>query len=404
MNINQYNALFTGQGAQYAGMFDEFSNEPMALEIFADASNILSYDLLETSRDEEKIYLTQYSQPLNFVYEYLQFILYQQNTSRKPKNMIGHSMGEFAALACAGVVDFETGLRLIKKRGELMAQVAPDYLMVSVIGIEYAEVEQLLTHYTEKEHKESYISNCNGKEQTIVTIPKDGLKAFETTAKEVNEKVRIMALKLPYPFHTRYMKPFADKLVKVLEDVDFHEPKVDIILNVTGKPFQARNSEILKKYMAEQMYMPVQFTKCMRQAYLTGVNNWVEFGPKPLLSKMVAREFDGANTLLAVKHNLQRMKESSETTEEGKEDSLFNAIGLYLKLLTSRRNLPHCTETSKITAKYRLLRKLYLSLEKEGTHIDEAAQGVFARLTFLEAMQLKGYSKQECEDMLKQYS
>lgn len=399
MNTYQYNALFTGQGSQYVGMLDEFSSEPLADGIFADASEILGYDLLKTAEDEEKIYKTQYSQPLNYVYEYLQYVLYKNATGREPENMIGHSMGEFAALACSGVVDFETGLRLIIKRGELMSQAAPDFLMISVIGTEVAEVEQIIAHYTEKKNKEVYISNFNGKGQTIVTISKDDLEAFETAAKDINDKVRVISLKLLYPFHTRYMKPFADELAKVMNGMDFHEPRVNLILNATGKMFRGGKSENLKKYMAEQMYMPVRFTECMRQAYLTGVNNWVEFGPKTVLAKIVSREFSGANTLLAAKFNLHEMQEKNEAIEAEKKEHVDD-IGLYLKILTSRPNLPQCTETSKITEKYRLLRKIYLSQEKESLQIGEVTHNEATRKIFLEAMQLKGYSKQECEKLI----
>lgn len=391
-----YNALFTGQGAQYVGMLDEFIESQT--EILNKANEILGYDLVEISRDENKIYQTKFTQPFNFIYEYLKYKTFSNEYSWTPQYMIGHSMGEFVALTCANVLKFEDGLRLISKRAELMSQVESGYRMVSVIGIDIQDIEKLCNSYEDKYGKKVLISNCNGSLQTIVSIEDAEIERFKTFSIEKYSIVMIKELKVLYPFHTRYMKPFADEFKETVEKTEFLKPQVGLILNANGRCFESEDLLVLKKYMVEQMYMPVRFTECMKQGFFTGVNTWIEFGPKPVLAKMLKREY---NTL-DVFHVNELLGESSEweesTSARVSKDEIEDVLGKYLYVLSSSETKSENADYSSISGKYRLLKKLHSSFENKVSSEDYEYQIAYAKTLFEDAMSMKGYTKDEfCE-------
>lgn len=113
-NINKWNALFTGQGAQFSEMFSPFLSNNDSKQILRKSSDILGYDVLKIVADKQKINQTQYTQPLNYIYQYMVYKRYLENVSIAPDTMIGHSMGEFIALTCSGAIRFTDGLKLIE--------------------------------------------------------------------------------------------------------------------------------------------------------------------------------------------------------------------------------------------------------------------------------------------------
>ena len=388
-----YNALFTGQGAQYVGMLDEFIESQA--EILNKINEILGYDLVEISHDENKIYQTKFTQPINFVYEYLKYKTFSNKYSWTAQYMIGHSMGEFVALTCANVLKFEDGLRLISKRAELMSRVESGYRMVSVIGIDIQDVEKLCNSYEDKYGKKVLISNCNGSLQTIVSIEDAEIERFKTFSIEKYSTVAIKELKVLYPFHTRYMKPFADEFKEIVEKTEFLKPKVGLILNANGRCFESEDLLVLKKYMVEQMYMPVRFTECMKQGFFTGVNTWIEFGPKPVLARMLKREYNS----LYVFHVNELLGESSEWEESTRtrvgEDEIKDVLGKYLYVLASSETKSENADYSSISGKYRLLKKLHSSFENKVSSEDYEYQTTYAKTLFEDAMSMKGYNKEE---------
>ncbi|PYG88036.1 polyketide biosynthesis malonyl-CoA-[acyl-carrier-protein] transacylase [Ruminiclostridium sufflavum DSM 19573] len=396
MENNLYNALFTGQGSQFADMFDPFIDMGQSREILERASEVLGYDILKVSHDEEKIFKTHYSQPLNYVYEYMLFQMLKEETSYKPNVVVGHSMGEFAALACMGAVDFDTGLNLIKLRGELMTHVNAEFLMVSVIGISSVEVEMLVESYNAAKERDVNISNYNGSSQTIVTIQKDDFENFENYVTMLYDNAIVKKLKLPYPFHTKHMKKYSVKLAEYMDKLVLHKMVVPMISNVTGRPCK---DIYLKKYLVEQMYMPIHFSDCMNYAYLTGVNNWVEFGPGSVLGKIVKREYPDAQVFSANKEVGRADSDFKNKKVEKETDSLKKQIEHYLYYITTYADKEGCTEYQDITKNYNLLRKLYLSQDIASAGKKDAKQEEYVRRLFMDTMKLKGYKVQTLDSM-----
>ncbi len=401
-------ALFTGQGAQYVNMLDEFVEKDM--DTLKRASDVLGYDILEMSRDKDKIFKTEYSQPLNFVYEYLKF---KEFSKYNATIMIGHSMGEFVALTCAGVLDFAAGLKLIMMRAKCMSKVKAGYRMFSVMGITNKEVEKLCNcNYSNiQRESDSYndnriqirsnssteilVSNYNGKKQTIVTVQKDQIDSFKELFKKEYPKVLIKDLKLDYPFHTIHMKNCADEFKKIIDKTEFVKSDIKIILNATGRMFDLNRPTLLKKYLVEQMYRPVRFTDCLKEGFLSGEKIWIEFGPKPVLSKMAMREYKDVKAFSVSQIGAKTNIKDVTFTPKIQEKDIIAKLKEYLYILstTETKNVDEL-ECKEISKKYRLLSKMYSSYAKQDTNEknedeDYQYQYNYAKKIFEEAMLLK---------------
>ncbi|MGY0408678.1 MAG: acyltransferase domain-containing protein, partial [Polaribacter sp.] len=184
--------LFPGQGSQYRGMgkelFKKYSKEVQK------ASEILGYDLEELCVKDSKRQLakTEFTQPALYVVNYMQY----RELGITPDFVIGHSLGEYNALLAAGVFDFITGLRLVKKRGELMAA-ASGGSMAAVLGL---QIEELKESLHEGGYHDLDIANYNTPTQTVISGPKDSIEKIcnDFDAK----KIRIIPLFVTAPFHS----------------------------------------------------------------------------------------------------------------------------------------------------------------------------------------------------------
>ena len=208
--------LFPGQGSQAVGMgaelFDKYADE------VKQADGILGYSLraLCTEDPDEKLNLTQYTQPALFIVEALTYLDRIGSGEQKPNYVAGHSLGEYAALFAAGAFDFETGIRLVQKRGELMGQ-AKGGGMAAVIGMDADTIKEVLAGAGVETID---VANYNSPGQIILSGP---VKDLDDVADELEEKGarRVIVLKVSAAFHSRYMEPAQKEFASYLETVSF---------------------------------------------------------------------------------------------------------------------------------------------------------------------------------------
>ena len=191
--------MFPGQGSQYKGMGkDLFSKYRSETEL---ASQLLGYDIEELCVEDpnRQLVKTQFTQPALYVVNYFNY----KETKQTPDFFIGHSLGEYNALLAAGAFDFETGLKLVQKRGELMAA-ASGGSMAAVLGI---DIDQLKQKLVEGNYSDLDIANYNTPTQTVLSGPALSINAVvkDFTA----EGIKIVPLFVSAPFHSRYMEPAA---------------------------------------------------------------------------------------------------------------------------------------------------------------------------------------------------
>lgn len=250
------------------GLFDKF---PDLCKI---ADSVLGYSIktLCLENPDNKLTNTLYTQPALFTVSVMEYLDSINNGEEKPNYVLGHSVGEYAALCAAEVFDFETGLQLVKKRGELMAK-ANGGKMAAIIGLKFDEVKKLLN---ENNLKDIDIANYNSKMQIVISGTSDSIINAEKVFMEAEGCRRYIILNVSGAFHSRYMADASKEFRQFINNFEFHEPKITIISNVNARPYN--NSE-LKDILCKQISSTVNWTDSIRYLMGKGVNTVIQKGP-----------------------------------------------------------------------------------------------------------------------------
>ncbi|WP_114165520.1 ACP S-malonyltransferase [Exiguobacterium sp. TNDT2] len=275
--------IFPGQGSQTVGMGQTFLNNPEQLQA---VSRRLGFDLLDAmaAGSNEELQRTEVAQPAIVAHAASLAHAYA-NAGAVPDLVIGHSVGEYAALVVAGVIDLEEASVLVHERGKLMSEVK-DGTMAAVIGM--TDLDEAF-HVTEKISASGnlvQIANYNCPGQFVISGHVDAIKQAETDLKEAGAK-RILQLDVSGAFHSSYMVPAATRFKDVLASSPFRPATVEIISNVDADVHT--EPEKLKALLTEQLYAPVRFEACVRKAIDAGVDTFIEFGPTSPLSGLIKR-------------------------------------------------------------------------------------------------------------------
>lgn len=271
--------VFPGQGSQSVGMgnalFPEFTN------LVQLADEILGYSIVQLCLENgEQLNNTRYTQPALYVVSALSYLKKIQETGKKPDYVVGHSLGEYNALFAAGAFDFETGLKLVQKRGELMSQAAGGG-MAAVVGLKSQDVMSVL----EKNHLANIsIANYNSNTQLVLT----GLKEDVTAAQTVFEQAGAMfiPLKVSGAFHSPYMGEAQQQFMGFLKQFKLSQPTIPVIANISAQPYQI---DQLYSNLAEQITHSVQWTKSIEYLISQGETVFEEVGPGSVLTGLIRR-------------------------------------------------------------------------------------------------------------------
>jgi trans-AT polyketide synthase, acyltransferase and oxidoreductase domains len=274
--------VFPGQGSQRKGMGAAlFSRFPQQTQ---QASRILGYSLEKLCLEDEggKLSDTRYTQPALFVVSALSY-LEQREKDGEPQLLAGHSLGEYAALFAAGSFDFETGLRLVQRRGELMGE-AKGGAMAAVLGLSRGRVEELLAL---PELEALDLANINTPTQMVIAGPPQVL----ASARAVFEKAGargFVPLRVSAAFHSRYMIAAASAFAEFAAGFELRAPRIPVLSNVEAMPYPA---DRVRELLAAQIARPVDWLGCMRQVRAQPSVRIVEVGPGMTLTGML-RDFD----------------------------------------------------------------------------------------------------------------
>ena len=270
--------VFPGQGSQYLGMgqelFDEFPQE------IATADSLLGYSIrtLCLQDPQQQLSNTEFTQPALYTVNALTY-LKQLKTQRFPPDFLaGHSLGEYNALFAAGVFNFETGLKLVQKRGALMAQ-ASGGGMAAIIGQPSDSLKTLL-----EQHQLTTIdiANYNSSNQTVLSGPKEALNQAAKVFQDLN--ITFIPLKVSAPFHSRYMESVKLTFLDYLRTFEFSQPKIPVISNVTARPYQG--NDILEN-LSQQICGSVRWLDSIHYVKNQGLFEYKELGPGNVLSKLI---------------------------------------------------------------------------------------------------------------------
>ncbi|QNP68364.1 ACP S-malonyltransferase [Streptomyces roseirectus] len=271
---------FPGQGSQVKGMgadlFDEYP------DLVAQADEILGYSLRELclTNPEGRLKLTEFTQPALYAVEALTYLRRTREDPTPPDCLVGHSLGEYAALFAAGVFDFATGLRLVARRGALMGR-ASGGRMAAVLGLDRATVEAGLA---DAGLTGIDIANHNGPEQIVVAGPEADVDRVRAVFED--RGAQVVVLNVSAPFHSRYMRAAADEFRELLDATEFRPPRIPVIANVDARPYAPGR---IRDTLAAQITGQVCWVDTVRRLMALGDFEFVELGPGRTLQKMVTK-------------------------------------------------------------------------------------------------------------------
>ena len=274
--------LFPGQGSQHIGMGSELVEDPRAKPLYESAEEIMGFDLLELMLDgpEDTLSSTENAQPAIFTDSLARYrILVDEGN--EPDYVLGHSLGEFSALAAAGCISFKQGLHIVKKRGELTGNVNVEGSMVAVLGVEYSKAEEIVNAMKEP----LTVANYNSPRQVVISGREDHLT--KSCEKLREEGAKCIKLDVSGPFHSRFMEGAERELREYIDRYDFRDPKVPVLSGVTGE-FE-RSGQRLKNLLSRQMTHPVRWVDYVKLLSECGVDTTIEVGPGGTLTKLNKR-------------------------------------------------------------------------------------------------------------------
>ena len=283
--------LFPGQGAQYVGMGKSLAEKYTAVkDIFQNADEILGFGLSSLIFDgpEEELTLTKNSQPAIYVMSWAAYNVLRENIPNlKVAYFAGLSLGEYTAYTAAGVFGFEDGLRLVRKRGELMQKSAEDNpgTMASVIGLTLEKTESICSEATRK-HPVN-VANINSPGQIVISGTQEGVMEASSKCSEAGAK-RVIPLKVSGAFHSSLMKSASDGLSGYLAGTKLKTPAIPVIGNVLAR--ETESIDEIKKTLAEQVTHSVRWQQSME--YLNKekcVNIFIECGCGNVLRGLLKR-------------------------------------------------------------------------------------------------------------------
>ena len=299
--------VFPGQGSQQIGMLAEAAQAfPEVAATFSEASSVLGYDLWDLCQNgaQEDINLTERTQPLLLTSSVALYRAWQSQGGAVPATMAGHSLGEWSALVCSGVLAFEDGVRLVRERGRLMQEAVPagEGAMAAVIGLDDQAVEAACAESAQGAVVSAV--NYNSPGQVVIAGSAAAVERAIEACKAAGAK-RALPLPVSAPFHTELMRPAAEKLAPQIQATAFNAPEIPVIHNVHAKT--ERDPAAIKALMIEQIYSPVRWTACVQAMAASGTQQLVECGPGKVLAGL-AKRID--RSLSA--HNIETPEQLSE--------------------------------------------------------------------------------------------
>ena len=278
--------VFAGQGAQIPGMGKDFAEADAEVMGFFDKANaVLGFDLKKICFEgpAEELTKSNICQPAIFVTSFAAYTALRKKKAIDFDCAAGLSLGEWGALCAAGVLDFDSTLRVLEARGRFMQEAceATPSGMIAIVGATPDQLNQLC------EKTGCTVANINSAAQQVLSGSKDSIASAAAVAKELGIK-RAIPLATAGGFHSPFMAPAREKLAPVLDGITFNAPKFPVLSNVTGKPHQADPGAI-KAMMLEQVTGTTNWAADVEAAKALGCTTFVEFGPGKVLSGLIKK-------------------------------------------------------------------------------------------------------------------
>ncbi len=278
--------LLPGQGSQNVGMGRDLAERwPEAGELFERADRILDHDLSRLCWEgpEEELTRTENAQPAILLHSYAVWRLLPARIREDVVIGAGHSLGEFTAHLCAGALSFEDALRLVRRRGELMAQ-SDEGTMAAIIGMDGDRVRELCS----EDDGTVVAANFNSPGQVVISGEEDAVERVGRRAEEDEDGARrVMPLQVSGAFHSPLMEVAREGLAEALATVDFGDPEFPVVANVSSEA--VTSGKEARRLLVEQLTSPVRWTASVLTMRDRDPDRWLEVGPGNVLTGLLRR-------------------------------------------------------------------------------------------------------------------
>ena len=290
--------VFPGQGSQAVGMMAGWGDyQPTVNDIFAQASDVLGYDLSSVilQGPADKLNQTEVTQPAMLASGYAAYRVWRDKGLPEADLMAGHSLGEYTALVCADSLGFADAIKLVAERGRLMQAAVADGegAMAAIIGLEDEQVVEACESVAE-----GVVSavNFNSPGQVVIAGNKASVEQAMAKAKELGAK-RALPLPVSVPSHCALMADAAEQLAASLRDVAIDMPRIPVVHNQNARV--AASTDEIRERLKLQLYQPVLWVDCVKTMQDQGADMLIEFGPGKVLTGL-ARRIDKSLNAAAV--------------------------------------------------------------------------------------------------------
>jgi len=290
VTASQLAFVFPGQGSQSLGMLGDLAaRHPVLVETFAEASEGAGVDLWTLSQQgpEAQLNQTEFTQPALLAAGVAVWRAWQQQGGAAPAVLAGHSLGEYTALVAAGVLSLTDGAKLVRLRGQLMQDAAPagTGAMAAVIGAEDALVDAVCADASEGP---DVVVPANFNSPGQIVIGGHAAAVDRAIALLGARGVRkVVKLAVSVPSHTPLMRDAADRLGEAMASITWHAASLPVVQNVDAAVHDS--SDAIRDALVRQLYLPVQWTRCVEALSARGITRIVECGPGKVLAGLVKR-------------------------------------------------------------------------------------------------------------------
>jgi [acyl-carrier-protein] S-malonyltransferase len=284
----KYAIIFPGQGSQSVGMLSDLAaNFPVVKDTFSLASDVLGFDLWRlVQEDNDGINQTQNTQPAMLAAGYATYRVLKSESDISPACMAGHSLGEYTALVASGALEFHDGIKLVKKRAQLMQSAVPEGVgaMAAILGLDDQEVVKVCSEYDGDGIVEAVNFNAIG--QVVIAGNKEAIENTCDAMKDAGAR-RAVILPVSVPSHCSLMTRAASDFAIAVNDIEISMGNVDVIHNFDASI--SHNTDEIKSKLVAQLHKPVLWTDTVKSMHNAGVEKLIESGPGKILTGLTRR-------------------------------------------------------------------------------------------------------------------
>jgi [acyl-carrier-protein] S-malonyltransferase len=277
--------VFPGQGSQFAGMADPWTEHPAGRTVLDEASESMGRDVVAGCRDDSALETTEFVQPAILACDVAAFRVLQASGLGVPVGVGGHSLGEFAALVAADALTLTEALDLVVARGLAMQRAGQERpgTMTALIGVGTEDGSAMCEEA--REDDVLLVANENSPVQVVASGSVPAIERLEALAK--GRKVRAIRLRVAGAFHSPLMEPAVAEIIRRLDDVELRAPSMPIAENVAGELVEDPNE--LRSLLQRHVVSPVRWESCVRSLVAAGAETFLEAGPGDVLTKLARR-------------------------------------------------------------------------------------------------------------------